>query len=132
MCKKNILFAAILALGVTSFTISYADDEGPALSFNKPDVYTSIDHSIEIFSDWARGEYAEHHGEGLFDKHSEDGEVIKDTLSVVDELKKLAAQAESRGDVAMAHAYLFSAEATARYAAVMPHMLEARISHHDK
>ena len=67
MSKKIVLFATLLTVGVISIAVTNADDEGPALSFNKQDAYQSIDHSIEIFTDWARGEYAEHMGEGLFE-----------------------------------------------------------------
>jgi len=41
-------------------------------------------------------------GEGLFDRHREDGEVLNTMLAVVDELKQLAAKARAQGDEANA------------------------------
>jgi len=128
MKKYYIVFAILTSLNIISPSMASADDEGPELSFNKPDAYQVVNGSIELLTTWARGEYAEHEGEGLFARYPQDGAVISETINLVHELQQLAKKARSKGDETKARAYLFSAEATARYAAQMPHLLEDRIN----
>jgi len=130
--KYRIALVILVSLNIISPSIASADDKGPELSFTKPDAYQTVNHSIELLTTWARGEYAEHKGEGLFVRHPEDGGVISATAALVGELQQLAKKASAEGDKTKAHAYLFSAEATARYAAQMPHLLEARIARQKK
>jgi len=127
--KKNKLTASILILmtGLTCSNLALAKEENTLLTFSKPNAYESVTESIDSLSVWAKSEYLEHESEGLFEKHPNDGNVIKETLSLTKELKKLAAKAKADGNYAKAKAYLFSAEATANYAASMPHMLEDRL-----
>jgi len=105
-----------------------ASGAGPLPSFSQVAGYESIHENIDSLSMWAQGEYAEHEGEGLFDTHPNDGAVIKATLVLVEELKQQAERAKVRGEIDKANALLLSAEATARYAAQMPHLLEKRIT----
>ena len=128
MKKNYIVFAILASLNIISPSMASADDEGPELSFSKPDVDQAVNGSIELLTTWARGEYAEHEGEGLFARYPQDGTVISETINLVHELQQLAKKARSKGDETKARAYLFSAEATARYAAQMPHLLEDRIN----
>ncbi len=100
----------------------------PEPAFSQALPYQTLKDKIETLSVWAKGEYAEHEHEGLFKNHPRDGHVIKATIKLIDELTQRAAQAEMNGDDEKAQALLLSAEATARYAAHMPHLLEARLS----
>lgn len=128
MKKYQVACAILMSLNVILQSLASADDEGLALSFNKPAAYQTVNGSIERLTAWARGEYTEHQNEGLFTRHPEDGAVISATIILVNELKQLAGTAKAKGDETKALAYLFSAEATARYAAQMPHLLESRIA----
>lgn len=132
MFKCNHAFAILMALSIIILPVANADDVGPALSFSKLDSYHSVNSSIETLTTWALGEYAEHEGEGLFARHPDDGAVISATIALVNELKQLAEKARAEGDETKARAYLFSAEATARYAAQMPHLLEDRLARQAK
>jgi len=132
MKKYHVALVVLMSLTVISPSVAFAGDDGPALSFNKPDAYQNVNSSIELLATWARGEYAEHQGEGLFARYPDDGAVINATNALVNELKLLAARARGGGDEAKARAYLFSAEATARYAAQMPHLLEDRLAEQEK
>jgi len=129
MIKVNITFAILLAVIVFALPIANAGagEEGSALSFSNLDAYNSVYSSVETLTTWAQGEYAEHENEGLFMRYPEDGGVISTTIALVNELKQLAIKARAEGDETKARAYLFSAEATANYAAQMPHLLEDRI-----
>lgn len=127
MIKRNSAFSILITLCVFVFPAANASDEGPVLSFSQKDAYFSVNKSIELLTTWARGEYAEHEGEGLFKRYPEDGGVIQTTITLVSELKQLAMKARAEGNETKARAYLFSAEATARYSAQMSHLLEDRI-----
>lgn len=98
-----------------------------ALSFANKDADSEVAESIAAMQAWAEGEYEEHKGEGLFTKHPSEGQLIQDMLAVSKELLAKAEAAKTAGDTAKSHAYYYSAEATAQYAARMPHMLEHRI-----
>ncbi len=113
--------------GLTCNNSAFANEKNSLLIFSKPSAYESVAESIESLSIWAKSEYQEHESEGLFKKYPNDGLVITETLNLTEVLKKLAAKAMRNGDDAKAKAYLFSAEATANYAANMPHMLEERL-----
>jgi len=126
LIRNNLLTVSLLAM--FAFSTNAAADNAPSLlSFNQPDVYKAVSNNIETLSNWARSEYIEHESEELFRKYPNDGQIIGETLTLVNELKKLAQKANAEGKHAKAKAYLFSAETTANYAANMPHMLEARL-----
>ncbi|MBL1261051.1 MAG: hypothetical protein COB33_011025 [Thiotrichaceae bacterium] len=129
---RSWIAAFVGASLVSIIPVALAESEEGTLSFSKQDAYHSVNNSIEMLTTWARGEYAEHEGEGLFTRHPEDGSVISATIALVNELKQLAAKARAEGDEMKARAYLFSAEATARYAAQMPHLLEDRLAKNAK
>jgi hypothetical protein len=123
----------VLALALLSGTVAVATtptraaEEGMALSFANKDADSEVAESIAAMQAWAEGEYEEHKGEGLFTKHPSEGQLIQDMLAVSKELLAKAEAAKTAGDTAKSHAYYYSAEATAQYAARMPHMLEHRI-----
>ncbi len=115
----------LLALCLVSFFVQTTTAE-PASGFSQALPYQALKENIETLSMWAKGEYAEHEHEGLFKSYPSDGHVIRATIKLIDELTRRAAQAEIHGNDEEARALLLSAEATARYAANMPHLLEAR------
>ncbi|MEW6353924.1 MAG: hypothetical protein AB1469_06475 [Pseudomonadota bacterium] len=118
---------ALVIAGAVAATAAYAEEEGMALSFADKEGGSKVAESIAAMQAWAEGEYAEHEAEGLFKKHSAEGRLIKDMLALSRELQAQGEALKQAGDAAKARAYFFSAEATARYAAQMPHMLERRV-----
>ncbi len=126
---QNVKKLSILVLFMNSLIISgaHADDDGPQLSFAQQDAYSEVAKSVDMLTAWAKGEYVEH--KSIFSKHPKDDAVIKATIELIEEFRQLSKKAKKAGDNNKALAYLFSAEATAHYAARMPHMLEERIEH---
>lgn len=119
------LFALMLLSG--ALTAVWAEDEGMPLSYSAPDPDNTLEQSVAAMQEWAQGEYEEHQSEGLFKKHPAEGRLITDMLALSRELQAQGEALKRAGDAAKARAYLFSAEASARYAAQMPHMLEHRM-----
>ncbi|MDH5301703.1 MAG: hypothetical protein OEW58_10110 [Gammaproteobacteria bacterium] len=106
---------------------AYAENTNPDFSYGKADAYQRVSQAVDSLSQWADGEYQEHELEGLFQRYPQDALVIKSTLDLVNQLKQQATQAQADGDQTRASALLFAAEATALYAANMPHLLEKRL-----
>jgi len=119
------IFNTLIGASLLFAANAHAGGEGPDLSFGQLAPYQKVTDSVDNLSIWADGEYVEHEGEGLFKRYPEDGLVIRTTLALANELKQQAAQTK---DAHKARALLFAAEATALYAAKMPHLLEARIA----
>lgn len=126
---KHFVLALALLTGivVVASAPARAAEEAMALSFVDKDADSKVAEAIAAMQAWAEGEYEEHKGEGLFTKHPAEGQLIQDMLAVSKELQAKAEAAKTAGDTAKSRAYYFSAEATAQYAARMPHMLEHRI-----
>ncbi len=117
----------MIVIGSLIATTAFADEEGPAFSFEQSNAYDDIEKNVDMLTVWAKGEYIEH--KAVFEKHPEDDSIINATIALVEELKQRSKQAKKAGEQNKAQAYMLSAEATARYAAKMPHMLEERIEH---
>ena len=123
---KTPLLFTLACLLISSPTI--ADDSAPTLSYGQIDAYQRVNSSVDTLVSWADGEFLEHQQEGLFQQYPEEGRIIKTTLSLATELRQQATQAAASGDTSRASALLFAAEATALYAAQMPHLLEDRLA----
>ena len=122
---KIKLLAAIVTATSLMTGISQADDEGPALSYGKHNADEKVSSTIDMLVTWAEGEYAEHQGEGLFERHPQEGALIRATIDLAKQLKQ---DATATSDSTHAKAMLYAAEAAARYAAQMPHLLEDRLA----
>lgn len=107
--------------------IAQAGDDGVAMSYAGKNADSVVTEAVVSMQDWAKGEYDEHKGEGLFEKYPAEGQLILDMMALSKELQGKAEQAKKANDMPKARAYYFSAEATAHYAARMPHMLEDRL-----
>ena len=130
--RKQILTLALAATLGLAAVYAYADDEMPALSYAQDAPDEKVQARLDGLIAWAKGELAEHVGEGLFNGHSEEKRLIQGMIDWAEELRRQAAAASKRGDHNTARIRLFSAEATARYAALMPHLLEDRLGHEDE
>jgi len=122
---KKIVFAA-LVLGVIGASPAALADEGLPLSYTERDANERVAENVTAMQAWAEGEYAEHELEGLFKKYPQDGKLLLEMAAVSKELQAKAEAARQAGELDKARAYYYSAEATAQYAAHMPHMLEQR------
>ncbi len=104
-----------------------AEESGPAFSYTLQRSIQEMPQQIDNLLTWARGELAEHTGEGLFEEHAEEKQVIEEMIQLADSLQKQAKAAWDSGEKIKSRALFYAAEATARYAANMPHMLEHRL-----
>lgn len=121
---KTTLFAMVVTALASVSAGSWADDGGIAMSYGKPNTHEAVGKTIDLMVIWAEGEFAEHQGEGLFKRFPDEGLMIRATIDLARQLKDEAANAS---DGAKAQALMYAAEATARYAAQMPHLLEDRL-----
>jgi len=124
MLRHRLILFCSLHLAATA---ALAETVEIPFSYQQAHNYQSVKQSVMSLYQWAQGEYAEHQTEGLFSQYPSDGEVITTTLQVVTDLLAQAELALQAGDTVKASALLYSAEATAYYAAKMPHMLESRV-----
>lgn len=125
--KRNTL--ALIMVGVTGLAYTgavNAGEAGPALSYQAQNPEREMAQSVSGLIEWAQGEMEEHQGEGLFKDRPQEERLIQDMIVFAKELQAKGAAAKKAGDMRKAHVYYHSAEATAQYAARMPHMLEAR------
>jgi hypothetical protein len=118
----------VILLGSLIAGAAVAEEDGAVLSYAGKDPDSKMAEAALSMQDWATGEYEEHKTEGLFQKYPQDGQLILDMLAVSREMQSKADAAKKANDMAKARAYYFSAEATAHYAARMPHLLESRVS----
>ncbi|MEO5574365.1 MAG: hypothetical protein ABIR48_07790 [Gammaproteobacteria bacterium] len=125
---KRIALAVALLSSVVGANLSpaFAEEEGMALSYAGRDADAKIAENVSAMQAWAEGEYQEHEGEGLFKKYPSEGKLMTEMATISKELQAKAEAAKQAGEPDKARAYYFSAEATAQYAARMPHMLEHR------
>lgn len=123
---KYLALGALIGAGMIALSV-HADNQG-ALSYSQVDADNKITGAVSSLQGWAEGEYQEHEAEGLFEKHPAEGRLIRNMIALSQELQAKAVAAKAAGDADKARAYYFSAEATAHYAATMPHLLEERLA----
>jgi len=104
-----------------------ASDDGPAESYASNDYGQQVIKTVDGLIAWAKGELAEHDGEGLYKPRPEQLTLTQGMIDQAIALVKKAETASKAGNNVQAQIYYLSAESTARYAASMPHMLEARL-----
>ena len=120
----KILLASTLLM--TTQLVS-ASEAGPAKSYAANDYEQQVIKTVDGLIAWAKGELAEHDGEGLYKPRPEQLSLTKGMIDQAVALVKKAEAASKAGNNVQAQVYYLSAESTARYAASMPHMLEARL-----
>jgi len=107
--------------------IAGADESGPAFSYSLPRSAQEMPQQIDNLLAWAKGELAEHIGEGLFEHHAGERRGIEEMIKLAASLQQQAKAAWESGEKSRGRALYYAAEAAARYAASMPHMLEDRL-----
>lgn len=121
--------SSLLALALSlSGTASHADEENIDFSYAKNATTAQLTQTVEGLSAWARGELAEHEMEGLFKNQADEQAIIKQSIELAAQLLAQAQEAEKQGDTVGARTHYYAAEAVARYAAHMPHLLEDRLA----
>lgn len=126
---KLLTLSILLAIGLNSNLVTA--DEGPAWSYTSKNPNQEVDQAVSTAIGWAEGEYEEHVQEGLFKEHPAEGQLILDMIKLAKKTQAQATDAMAAGEIEQARASYFAAEATAQYAARMPHMLEARLGNDD-
>lgn len=124
---KQMFKVLVVTGSLAAAPMALADDEGPAKSYGSNDYAQKVVQTVDGLIAWAKGELAEHDGEGLYEPRPEQRQLVQ---GMIDQAASLVAKAEAArkaGDDITAQVYYLSAESTARYAAAMPHMLEARL-----
>lgn len=121
--RKMLLSIAVCAALAAPAANALADDDGPRAAYREAKPAEAVLESIDTMIAWAQAELDEHVGEGLYKDHAEDKALVEAMIERARELRKSGEAAKG----ADALSYYFAAEATARYAARMPHLLEDRL-----
>ncbi len=119
------LLAIVMSAGMSS---AMAGDEGPDYAYGSKDNHQKVVSLIDGLLAWAEGELAEHELEGLYEDRPGEEQLVREMIARAKGLRQEGRDAEKSGLAAQAQAYFYAAEATARYAANMPHLLEARLA----
>lgn len=127
--KRGIIAAGLLcAAGFVGLSgAALAHDAGPPPAYLDAHADKAVLEQIDNFILWAESELAEHEGEGLYDGHAQERELALAMIERVRALRSAGDEAGRAGRKTEALSYYFAAEATARYAAQMPHLLEDRL-----
>ncbi|MFQ5486923.1 MAG: hypothetical protein ACE5ET_00570 [Gammaproteobacteria bacterium] len=125
--KSSLKTIALTVVLICTPLAAGAEESGPAFSYSLQRTVQEMPQQIDNLLAWARGELAEHTGEGLFEQHAEERQVIEEIIKLAASLQKQAKTAWDSGEKSKGRALYYAAEATARYAAQMPHMLEDRL-----
>lgn len=123
--KSSIAKTTILTLALICCPLSAgAEESGPPFSYRSEYSAQEMSRQIDNLLAWAKGELAEHTGEGLFEDRIEEKHMIEEMIKLAASLEQQANAAWDNGEKSRGRALYYAAEATARYAANMPHMLE--------
>lgn len=119
------MMCAACFTGLSGAALAHDAGPPPAYIDARPDkaVLEQIDNLIL----WAESELAEHDGEGLYKGHAEEKTLVLSMIERARALRSTGDEAARAGRKTEALSYYFAAEATARYAAQMPHLLEDRL-----
>lgn len=129
MIQKNLLVGMLLLGMGTGLSTALADDDEslPPFTYGSMENYQKVAAIADSYLKMADGELAEHELEGLFKDRPDDQKLIRAMIAEAQALLQQGQQAEKAGDAFKAQIYYHSAEATAYYAAYMPHLLESRL-----
>ncbi len=132
---RRLFYPFIAFFALSSITTLQADDSGLAFSYSEENPAKAVIETVPGIIIWAEAELAEHQGEGLYKNKAID-EANTQTMIIL--AKEFAAKGKllvENGDTDKAIPQFLAAEAIARYAAAMPHLLEDRVldaEEHDK
>ncbi len=126
MSRQCIYLVAAL-LGFTLIATLQADDTAPAFSYAAENPTEAVVETIPGLIIWAEAELAEHQGEGLYKERAIDETNTQTMINIAKELEAKGKLLLAHGETDKALPQFLAAEAVARYAATMPHLLENRV-----
>lgn len=134
---KPILFLSLGLFGLALIAAAQADEDDPAIpySYALENPATAVLDTIPGLIIWAEAELAEHQGEGLYRGLAIDEANTQTMITLAKEFQARGKLLMENGDSDKAMPQFLAAEAIARYAAQMPHLLEARVfddEHHEE
>ncbi len=133
--SRLITFFTFISLGLianisaNAESTPHADDDDPILpySYSAEDPGKAAVETVPGLIIWAEAELAEHQGEGLYKDLAVDEANTQAMIALAKEFEARGKLLVENGDSDKALAQFLAAEAIARYAAEMPHLLEARV-----
>lgn len=121
------LLPALAALLATP--VLHADEDDPAIpySYSNETPQKAVIEAVPGLISWAEAELDEHREEGLYRHQAIEEANTQAMISIAKELFAKGKLLVENGDADKATSQFLAAEAVARYAAQMPHLLEARV-----
>lgn len=133
--SRRFFYSFIAFFALSNITILQADDSGLAFSYSEDNPAQAVVETIPGLIIWAEAELAEHQGEGLYKDLAIDEANTQTMITLAKEFEAKGKLLVENGDADKALPQFLAAEAIARYAAAMPHLLEDRVldgEHHDE
>lgn len=124
---RRLLYAFIALFALSNITTLQADDSGLAFSYSEDNPATAVIETVPGIIIWAEAELAEHQGEGLYKDLAIDEANTQTMITLAKEFEAKGKLLVENGDADKAIPQFLAAEAIARYAAAMPHLLEDRV-----
>ena len=124
-----IPFSVALVVNANAETTPHADEDDPVLpyAYSEENPAKAVRETVPGLIIWAEAELAEHQGEGLYEELAIDEANTQTMISLAKEFQARGKLLLENGDNDKALPQFLAAEAIARYAAEMPHLLEARV-----
>ena len=121
-------FYLIAALsGFAAVATLHADDNTLPFSYAEGNPAKAVVETVPGIIIWAQAELAEHRGEGLYKNLAIDEANTQTMIIIAKELEAKGKLLLEHGEANKALPQFLAAEAVARYAAAMPHLLEDRV-----
>ncbi|MBL1433556.1 MAG: hypothetical protein COB94_008980 [Gammaproteobacteria bacterium] len=125
--SRRLFYSFATLIGFTIVANLQADDSGLAFSYSEQDPATAVVGIVPGLIIWAEIELAEHQGEGLYKGLAIDEANTQTMIFLAKEFEAKGKLLVENGDTDKALPQFLAAEAIARYAASMPHLLEDRV-----
>ena len=123
--RSFYLIAALF--GFATVTTLHADDVTLPFSYSDENPAKAVVETVPGLIIWAEAELIEHQGEGLYKNLPIDEANTQTMIFIAKELEAKARLLLEHGETDKAIPQFLAAEAVARYAAAMPHLLEDRV-----
>lgn len=125
--SRRFFYSFTALFGFLASANLYADESALAFSYSEPDPATAVVETVPGLIIWAEAELAEHQGEGLYKDLAIDEANTQAMIFLAKEFQAKGKLLVENGDTDKALPQFLAAEAIARYAAAMPHLLEDRV-----
>lgn len=125
--SRRFLYPLITLLALGPISALHADELDLAFSYSEDNPATAVVETVPGLIIWAEAELAEHQGEGLYKDFAVDEANTQTMITLAKEFEAKGKLLVENGDADKAIPQFLAAEAIARYAAAMPHLLEDRV-----